>query len=615
MIPENHLVELTRLSTLTETPSLSLPCQAACGSLFKKIWKLEGKPLGDPDFGKKAFFNEGGCSVTPAIRFQALKHILTKNTRLYLLAVLDALQASNLPLARELLTRLEVFDPSTMAAIKAACTDVMTTEVLSDIQESVEQVFITQALDAWVAESSPEEKCAEARAKILYYLKTPALTSLDLSNLGLKSLPNIFNVQGFKKTTTLNLDNNQLAALPPSFGNLARLTYLDLSGNPLVTHLAPRDNWVGYSSVPVHPDSIPSAAPFYAPGSPIPAFPHLVRDSGLATITAWLERVHSLLTHYPQEAQTKVKEIVREFLEKAETNEEFRPFFVAITAESMKSCVDGITLSFMHLRVALLKLHIDISNLRETAETLRVFVILSMLEGIAREKINALRAAGTAITHVEREAFLIYPARLKDVFGLPVDITEMTFAGATRITDADIETARIAVEETLSDPLALHRILMEDLLWEEALQLNNPEAYRALVREAEAFAEDLADNASLLRTLQAVRESELAQLSLDTTLVPLPGVDKRFFPSLQAILRLGINAPEKDILLALHDVNTLTGSDLRFTVINQYNATKSAEYPSLSPSYEGCGEGMKFVDSLLLLQLTRAALIEKGFVA
>jgi hypothetical protein len=57
--------------------------------------------------------------------------------------------------------------------------------------------------------------------------------SLNLSDLNLTSLPDVFNYQGFQRLRHLNLKDNHLEVLPDSFGNLQGLADLYLCGNQL----------------------------------------------------------------------------------------------------------------------------------------------------------------------------------------------------------------------------------------------------------------------------------------------------------------------------------------------------------------------------------------------
>ncbi len=58
-----------------------------------------------------------------------------------------------------------------------------------------------------------------------------ASTGLDLSRLGLKSLP--AEIGRLSKLTLLGLSNNQLTSLPAELGDLKNLDYLSVEGNPL----------------------------------------------------------------------------------------------------------------------------------------------------------------------------------------------------------------------------------------------------------------------------------------------------------------------------------------------------------------------------------------------
>jgi Leucine-rich repeat (LRR) protein len=70
--------------------------------------------------------------------------------------------------------------------------------------------------------------------KITCFLNNPNQSTLDLSDLYLNDLPDIFMHQSFKeRLLALNLSCNELNALPNSIGGLTKLESLNLSGNEL----------------------------------------------------------------------------------------------------------------------------------------------------------------------------------------------------------------------------------------------------------------------------------------------------------------------------------------------------------------------------------------------
>ncbi|MFL9989004.1 NEL-type E3 ubiquitin ligase domain-containing protein [Paraburkholderia sediminicola] len=87
------------------------------------------------------------------------------------------------------------------------------------------------SLDAWIAESPHERRQRlDAAAKIRICYKTHS-SKLDLSGLGLTSLPDCLHL--IHRVTNLSLSRNRLRALPECLGSLRNLELLDLSYNSL----------------------------------------------------------------------------------------------------------------------------------------------------------------------------------------------------------------------------------------------------------------------------------------------------------------------------------------------------------------------------------------------
>ncbi|KAG6559491.1 E3 ubiquitin-protein ligase ipaH9.8 [Candidatus Rhabdochlamydia oedothoracis] len=93
-------------------------------------------------------------------------------------------------------------------------------------------------LKTWVETAPRGEARITAQEKIRAFLGLSGFQrkeTLDLTNLNLTSLPDIFNNPCFNQLKHLDLSSNQLRTLPASFGELQALTNLDLSSNQLTT--------------------------------------------------------------------------------------------------------------------------------------------------------------------------------------------------------------------------------------------------------------------------------------------------------------------------------------------------------------------------------------------
>lgn len=88
----------------------------------------------------------------------------------------------------------------------------------------------------WAEEVAPTpEYTQRVTAMQLFYsfTETPNATTLELKDLQLTSLPDIFNNEQFRKLTTLDISKNNLTALPNSLSALENLTKLIVHSNQL----------------------------------------------------------------------------------------------------------------------------------------------------------------------------------------------------------------------------------------------------------------------------------------------------------------------------------------------------------------------------------------------
>jgi Leucine-rich repeat (LRR) protein len=316
-----------------------------------------------------------------------------------------------------------------------------------------------------------------------------------------------------KKLTSLrilSLSTNHLSSISHEIKELPSLKQLYLAQNPCTNHLKISDqtNWIPILC-------IKETSFLYNEGEVHPIFLNLSLNlSCHQTIATWLNQAKKRIKNYTNEHSKHLcKTKIKDFLKQAEENEEFRGVFLNVIEEAASSCIDGLTLSLLHLNIENLQLLINPMDLESSYKTLSKIAIFYHLEKIAKKKIQFLKdqidikiadnkpltqdqidyGKYISVQRFEREIFLIYPARLKEHFDLPFDLTEMLFAACTKVTESDIENAIISVNELLADQNKLHAILIENRSWLKVLECNAPEEYMKIERKIDSLIETSTD--------------------------------------------------------------------------------------------------------------------------
>jgi len=104
-------------------------------------------------------------------------------------------------------------------------------DALGDLTPELQKI-----IDDWVMSAEPGENRERARSSIIEFLTNKDTTQIVLAQLGLKTLPSIFDRPPFtSRLAYLHLAKNKLTSIPPEFGQLRSLRWLYLMQNQIAS--------------------------------------------------------------------------------------------------------------------------------------------------------------------------------------------------------------------------------------------------------------------------------------------------------------------------------------------------------------------------------------------
>ena len=195
--------------------------------IFQHICNLAKVPP-ESDYGQKHVFGSLPRlqRAVQEVIFQTLESLHKSEHDAIVKETLEAQRRPLHPLSQEWIKRHVMTDPIILLQKMH--------KYLEDLTPEAQQI-----LDTWVAEGEAEEQRAEARDRIVYFLKNAnqhQRQELNLEGLGLKSLPSIFDAPCFaSQLKYLFLSRNKLTTLPDQIGKLENLKFLFLEDNQLAT--------------------------------------------------------------------------------------------------------------------------------------------------------------------------------------------------------------------------------------------------------------------------------------------------------------------------------------------------------------------------------------------
>ena len=365
-----------------------------------------------------------------------------------------------------------------------------------------------------------------------------ALQELNLSSNQLATLPE--SIGELAVLQLLSLTNNQLTALPESIGRLAALQTLDLRDNQLLTGL-PRTicslnsacsvdlsrcrnlsetirnrlrdatQVAAYAGPRFHfsmehaevsqekqPAKAILAAYYIEAKKEALDLPNVFNETNqdeFDSLTNWMNKL-SYMADHRSSSDTKqwLTLNILDYLEKAETNENFREIFFAQIIDAATTCGDRVALSVIQIGIAY-----DLDQKKEIAEIadfMKTCVFpMKLLEECARNKIPSLRFFD------EIEVYLGYPVKLKERLQIPINVQNMLYFACSALTEQDLNEAEAFVLNKVNNPSEFHQSLMKEQKWIDVLKIRYATEFTALeaVRDkaSEALPEDSSPDAYL----------------------------------------------------------------------------------------------------------------------
>ena len=180
---------------------------------------------------------------------------------------------------------------------------------------------------------------------------------------------------------------------------------------------------------------------------------------------------------YQREGASRQKVILDavNMLQEAATQEKFREALFPILDDATSTCGDRVTLARNTIKMQMHLSRADDRNDGELAELVIGLKRVELLDGYAKERIEALNL-GDAI-----ETYLFYQVKLKDKLKLPVSADGMLYAEMSGITPAMLEEDAMKVLNRTTSSNDVHNILINSPEWQKRMLKN----HKAELDEAE----------------------------------------------------------------------------------------------------------------------------------
>ncbi|HEV3269604.1 MAG TPA: NEL-type E3 ubiquitin ligase domain-containing protein [Candidatus Rhabdochlamydia sp.] len=313
-----------------------------------------------------------------------------------------------------------------------------------------------------------------------------SLAELDLESNNLEALPEA--ICNLRSLTNLNLSNNPISGIPMQILDLPNTCDIDFIGCYLseavllrlheITnspdYLGPRISFSIIDKKENEEKSIKeSLTELYYIADKTPSEFSNLKET--AELCSWLHRLSDIADYQKKDLQKAFANKIIEYLNLANTNQEFCEIFYNIIQDASETCGDRVALSVLHLGITHKLAMINLKDMQTLADFLTKGVwAIDMLENIARDKILTLPLFD------EIEVYLGYLVKLKKSLQIPIDIEEMLYFTCSALKPQDLEEAKTFVKNQLKNKEAYYEFLSRNDKWQEALSVNYKEEYEAI---------------------------------------------------------------------------------------------------------------------------------------
>ncbi len=528
--------------------------------------------------------------------------------------------------------------PSDLLKIRATLLEeevILETERITSTYESMslllgQYISIKEALKSWIEDAPEEPGRIIAKERILDFIGSPmrGASLLNLSDLGISNLPNVFHLPVFqrkelkkldisknpidaidlsqqthlehliasktnlsnidlscvKKLQCISLANCHLEALPIELIHLSTalpaLTSVILSGNIQLREMYNvfQPDWITFL---MQREDLYKGFFRYFDGSPYDpikalAFTTILSIEDLNDLTLWGANLMERSGKYPPAQKEELSKLIPKYFSLAGENALFREKFLEILRDTGDVCIDALSLSLMLLNIEEITLKINPLDPISNKAFLDVISKFSLIRHYAQNKIHALRDRDIATETFERDIFYYYTAKLSLDLNLPFQITHDSYGHITHVKEEDLAKAKDEIQALFENEDQSHLEYCKIWAWNEMLQIYFPKQYGTIENETRAALEGSEDQYTPMDS----RALKIATLSKALAKGEFEKIDSETYSFLRRLFSLKTNS-SKEALDFLNKLDDLKGISLKTQVVEKYNAKLTEEYDKL----------------------------------